>query len=75
MNNLPFSATEETVTEFFSKYGEVVSVKLLQRVKFLLKYFRKEDLQEKDLFSSRLLKKQLKEKLQMELISKEEILK
>lgn len=32
VGNMPFSATEDMIEEFFSKYGEITSVKILQRV-------------------------------------------
>ena len=40
VNNFPQQATEDKVKEFFSKYGEVTSIKLLQRVStYLIKNF------------------------------------
>jgi RNA recognition motif-containing protein len=44
IGNLPFSATEETVANHFAKYGEVVSVKLLQRVRSHVSWGRMADL-------------------------------
>ena len=35
LGNLPFTATSEQVTDFFKKYGEVVAVKFLERVRLM----------------------------------------
>lgn len=32
VDNLSFTATEDQISDFFSKYGDVASVKILQRV-------------------------------------------
>jgi RNA recognition motif-containing protein len=32
VGNMPFSATEDMLEDFFAKYGDISSVKILQRV-------------------------------------------
>jgi RNA recognition motif-containing protein len=40
VGNLPFRASENEIIEFFSDYGDVASVKILQRVTSVFSYAR-----------------------------------
>jgi RNA recognition motif-containing protein len=59
VGNLPYSASESRVNSLFSKYGDVDTVKLVQRVILIMLIIRMEDLLEKVLLN---LRKQVMQK-------------